>query len=54
MPIYTYTAISKPGQTIQADIEADSEQDAVDKINRQGYFPIEVRPATLRRIIIAA
>jgi len=47
MPIYTYTAISKPGQTIQADIEADSEQDAINKINRQGYFPIEIKAGHL-------
>lgn len=47
MPIYSYTAISKPGQTIQADIEADSEQDAINKINRQGYFPIQVKAGHL-------
>lgn len=36
MPRYIYTAKSNPKQTIQGDIEAESEQDAINKLTRKG------------------
>ncbi|MCM8797233.1 MAG: type II secretion system F family protein [Candidatus Omnitrophica bacterium] len=44
MPIYKYTAKSQPGETIHAKIEAESLRDAVNKIAKDGYFPISVEP----------
>lgn len=43
MPKYIYTAKSKPHQTIKGDIEAESEQDAINKLSKMGYFPISVQ-----------
>lgn len=43
MPRYTYTAKSSPQQTLQGDIEAESEQDAINKLIKIGYFPLSVR-----------
>jgi type II secretory pathway component PulF len=43
MPSYTYTAKSHPQKTIQGSIEAESEQEAVNKLSKMGYFPILIR-----------
>lgn len=43
MPRYVYIAKSQPHRTIQGDIEAQSEQDAVNKLTKMGYFPISVK-----------
>ena len=43
MPRYTYTAKSQPNQTIQGEIESESEQDAINKLTKIGYFPISVK-----------
>jgi type II secretory pathway component PulF len=43
MPRYIYTAKSQPNQTIQGDIEAESEQDAINKLSKMGYFPLSVQ-----------
>ena len=43
MPRYVYSAKASPQKVIQADIEAESEQDAINKIARLGYFPISVK-----------
>lgn len=42
MPRYKYTAKPEPRKTIQGDIEAESEQDAINKLSKMGYFPISV------------
>lgn len=42
MPRYIYTAKIQPSQTIQGNIEAESEQDAINKLTAIGYFPISV------------
>lgn len=42
MPRYNYTVKSQPYKTLQGDIEADSEQDAINKLTRMGYFPISL------------
>lgn len=47
MPRYIYTAKSQPNKTIQGDIEAESEQDAVNKLTKLGYFPVSVEPEDL-------
>ena len=43
MARYFYTAKSDPQKTIQGDIEAESEQDAIEKLTKLGYFPISVK-----------
>ena len=42
MPRYAYTAKFQPYKIIQGEIEADSEQDAINKLTRMGYFPVSV------------
>ncbi len=43
MPRYTYIAKSQPNQTIQAEIEAESEQEVINKLKMMGYFPISIK-----------
>lgn len=47
MPRFIYTAKSAPTKTVQGDIEAESEQDAINKLNKMGYFPISVKAEDL-------
>ncbi|MFA4888419.1 MAG: type II secretion system F family protein [Candidatus Omnitrophota bacterium] len=42
MPRYLYSAKIDPQKTIQGDIEAESEQEAINKLTQKGYFPISV------------
>lgn len=42
MPNYTYTAKSDPQKTIQGLIDAESQQEAITKLTRMGYFPISI------------
>lgn len=42
MAIYRYRAKNGPQKLIENIIEAHSEQDAIDKISRLGYFPVSV------------
>jgi len=42
MPIYAYLAKTDPQNTIQGEIEAESDQEAINKIGQAGYFPISV------------
>lgn len=42
MPRYFYTAKSDPTNAIQGEIEASSEQDAINKLNQMGYFPVSL------------
>lgn len=44
MPRYNYTAKLDPRNIIQAVIEAESRQDAINKITKLGYFPVSVQP----------
>ncbi len=39
---FIYTAKSSPQKTFQGRIEAESEQDALAKLNRLGYFPVSI------------
>lgn len=43
MPKYTYIAKPHPNKTIQGEIEAESEQDAVSKLTKSGFFPTLVK-----------
>ncbi len=40
MSTFNYTAKSQPGKTIQGQIEADSKQEAVNKVAKMGLFPV--------------
>ena len=42
MPTYTYIAKSTPQQSIKGNIEAESEQEAINKLTKMGLFPISV------------
>ncbi len=44
MPRYVYTAKSQPDKTVQSSIDAESIQDAVDKVTALGYFPLDIEP----------
>lgn len=43
MARYSYLAKSQPKDTLRGIIEAESEQEAIDKITKMGYFPISLR-----------
>jgi type II secretory pathway component PulF len=43
MPYYTYIAKPQPDKTIQGEIEAESENDAVNKLTKLGYFPVSIQ-----------
>lgn len=47
MPTYAYIAKSQPDRTLQGEIEAETEQDAIKKLTRMGYFPISVKAGDL-------
>lgn len=47
MPTYVYTVKSGPKNTIQGEIEAETEQEAVNKLTEMGYFPVSVLPKDL-------
>ncbi len=42
MPTYTYIAKSSPHKTLQGEIEAETQQEAINKLAQMGYFPISV------------
>ncbi|MBI4972836.1 MAG: type II secretion system F family protein [Candidatus Omnitrophica bacterium] len=44
MPRYTYTAKSQPKETIRGKIEAESEEEAINRLSAMGYFPISLQP----------
>ncbi|MDD5465947.1 MAG: type II secretion system F family protein [Candidatus Omnitrophica bacterium] len=44
MPIFVYLAKTDPQNTIEGEIEAESVQEAINKIGQVGYFPISVTP----------
>ena len=50
MPRYSYTAKTQPNNIIQGDIEAESEQDAINKLTKMGYFPISLGTEDLSRL----
>lgn len=44
MPKFLYTAKSQPHETFQGTIEAESKEDAINKLNKMGYFPVLLEP----------
>ncbi|MFA5118155.1 MAG: type II secretion system F family protein [Candidatus Omnitrophota bacterium] len=48
MQKYIYTAKSRPGETIQDSIEAETEEDAINKITQLGYFPVSIQNSAPR------
>lgn len=47
MPRYIYTAKNQPQSLVEGQIEAESVQEAIDKLTRLGYFPVSVQPQEL-------
>lgn len=47
MPRYIYTAKSEPTKTSHGRIEAESEQDAINKLTRMGLFPLTIAAEAL-------
>lgn len=47
MPHYHYTAKSQPTKTVDGVIEAESENDCLNKLVRMGYYPISVQAEAL-------
>lgn len=45
MPHYLYTAKYQPNAFLEGDIEADSLQDAIDRLGSLGYFPLSLQLA---------
>lgn len=45
MPKYIYTAKVRPEEVLRSQIEAESKQDAINKLSVMGYFPISIYPA---------
>ena len=43
MAIYLYTAKSSPSKILHGSIEAESEQEAVNRLTKMGYFPVSVK-----------
>lgn len=46
MPIYIYRAKKGPKDIIEDKIEAQSEKEAVEKINQMGYMPVRIQVST--------
>jgi len=46
MPAFKYKAKQGPTKIVEGRLDADSQADAVNKLNMMGYFPISVVPAT--------
>lgn len=47
MPLYNYIAKSQPYKTTQGTIEAESEQEAINKLTKIGYFPVSINAEDL-------
>lgn len=43
MPRYNYIAKSQPEKSLQGVIEAETEEEAINKLNRMGYFPVSLQ-----------
>ncbi len=54
MPTYTFQAMNSKGDEVRDEIEASSQEEAVDKIRDLGLFPTRVRQKAGRRTTAAA
>ncbi|MDO8662637.1 MAG: type II secretion system F family protein [Candidatus Omnitrophota bacterium] len=43
MPKFIYTAKSKPDHLIKGEIEAETEQEAVERLSKQGQYPVSIK-----------
>jgi type II secretory pathway component PulF len=43
MAIYIYTAKTSPNKILQGSIEAESEQEVVNRLTKMGYFPVSIK-----------
>ena len=43
MPRFQYVAKSAPAKTIQGTIDAETEQEAIKKLTKSGYFPVSIQ-----------
>ena len=43
MAVYTYSALDSQGQEIKSEVDADSNDDAINKVRQLGYFPTDVK-----------
>jgi len=49
MPVFRFEAMNSQGQTIKNEVEAVSEEEAIQKIRAQKLFPTSVKPKVGRR-----
>lgn len=54
MPTFTFQAMNSAGDEIRDEIEAGSQEEAVNKIRELGLYPTTVRPKAGRRVAVAA
>jgi len=54
MPTYTFQAMNSKGDEVRDEIEAGSQEEAVNKIRELGLFPTQVRQKAARRSTTAA
>lgn len=47
MPKFIYTAKSSPAQLIRGEIEAETEAEAVERLAKQGRYPVSLKPQDL-------
>jgi type II secretory pathway component PulF len=43
MPVYRYLAKNGPNETVEGNIEAQSEKEAIEKISKLGYLPVRIQ-----------
>ncbi|HTV49030.1 MAG TPA: type II secretion system F family protein [Phycisphaerae bacterium] len=49
MPTFQYEALNAAGQSIKAELDAGSSDEAISKIKSQGYFPMKIREKSVKR-----
>src|SRR3990172_8592490 len=54
MAVYLFEAMNNAGEEVRDEIEAQSSEDAINKIREMGYFPTRVKEKTARRAASAA
>ena len=49
MPTFQYEALNAAGQSIKAELEANSSDEAISRIRSQGYFPMKIKEKAGKR-----
>src|SRR6266852_2825192 len=49
MPVFTYRAADRRGQTVDGVMEAPDARSVVERLHREAFYPIRVEPQTERR-----